>query len=74
MNNLLTLYARREPCARSERMLTPDIVIYRDEAMTNVFCRFDAMRSDAPDKRNRYVTLNCYKWRLQWLPDHPDCR
>lgn len=20
-----------------------------------------------PDKRNRYVTLNCFRWRLEWI-------
>ena len=41
--------------------------IYRDKAATNIACHFPPWRSDCPTRRNRWLMLNCYKWRLVWL-------
>jgi hypothetical protein len=64
--DLLTLYARREPAADG----TPgkqDVTIYSDPAGTELKARFRWWLETCPTKRNRYVTLNCYRWRLKWI-------
>jgi len=30
-------------------------------------CRYPYYATGKPDRRNRYVMHNCFKWRLQWL-------
>lgn len=67
---LITVYARKEPTTDSlvdpseQRM---DVQIYKDKEATRKFARFPWYYSSKPTKRNKYVTLNCYKWRLQWI-------
>lgn len=46
-----------------------DVVVYRDEAMTEPFARFTWDRADKPRPGQKMVTLNCYRWTLQWMPD-----
>lgn len=53
-----TVYAEKTPVS---------VQIYRDAAKTVPFCRFTRGHGKVPDRRNRYVTLNCYKWQLVWL-------
>lgn len=72
--NLLPLYLRREPTA--DRLLTErnatagavDVVAYRDLECRNRAARWPYYVS-RPDRRNRYVVLNCWRWRAVWLPD-----
>lgn len=74
---ILTLYARREPtaCILTGSQPAPllkrqrDVVIYRDAAATIRAGRFMWASRDKPDRRHRWLTLNCYRWRLVWLPD-----
>ncbi len=47
-----------------------DVAIYRDEAMTLPFARFCWDRSNKPKLNQKRVTLNCYEWAIQWMPDH----
>lgn len=49
---------------------TPEGVrIFRDPGMRKHFCTFSPENhARVPDRRNKYVTLNCYRWRLVWLP------
>jgi hypothetical protein len=30
------------------------------------FCTFSWDRSDKPDYRHRYITLNCFKYHIMW--------
>jgi len=30
-------------------------------------CRFPYYSTGKPAKRNKYVTINCFKWKLQWI-------
>lgn len=46
-----------------------DVVVYRDEAMTDQFARFTWDMSNKPRPGQKMVTLNCYRWVLQWMPD-----
>lgn len=42
--------------------------IFRDVEMNRHFCTFNhANHSRIPDHRWRYVTLNCFRWNLQWI-------
>lgn len=58
---LLPVYAEKSP---------EGVRIFRDEARTKPFCTFDrANHARVPDRRDKYVMLNCYRWRLVWLDD-----
>ena len=71
---MLPLYLRREPTTDHlliERNATAgalDVVAYRDPACTRRAARWP-WHFRRPDRRNRYVTFNCYRWRAVWLPD-----
>ena len=55
----LTVYA--EKCREGVR-------IYRDAAKASHFCIIGhSNHAKVPDRRNKWVTLNCYRWRLVWL-------
>jgi hypothetical protein len=70
---LITLFARKELTQESlsishglrQKM---DTVIYRDKACKEVFVRWPWHLSNCPDRRFKRVTLNCYRWQLQWVP------
>lgn len=72
---MLTLYLRREPGRPfpGEGFPPPprafSVQAYADEAATVRKGRWAWWQSGRPDRRNRYVMLNCYRWRVQWLPD-----
>jgi len=56
---MLTVYARKIP---------EGVAIFRDAAAQTAFCTFThANHHKVPDRRNKWVTLNCYRWRLVWL-------
>jgi hypothetical protein len=44
-----------------------DVVIYKDRECKEIYCRFRWDKSNKPTKRNRWVTINCYTYRLEWL-------
>jgi hypothetical protein len=70
---LITLFARKEPTSdtvskalgMARRM---DTVLYRDAACTDVAGRYSWFYSGCPDRRFKTVMLNCWKWKLEWLP------
>ena len=68
---MITLYARREASAPNvlPRQFD-DVVIYRDREATDRKARYP-WHVKRPDRRNRYVTLNCFRYRLEWLEDAP---
>lgn len=57
---MLTVYGRKT------RLKT--VIIYRDKECKNIFVIFNNLQINKPDYRNKYVTLNCYRWKLEWLP------
>lgn len=59
----LTVYAQKLPSG--------DVSIYRDKERTNGFCTIQKWRASCPTRRNKWITLNCYRWRLEWLPAIP---
>lgn len=70
---LHTLYARNEPTTDSATLaLAPsgkkDVVLYKDEACTQPYCRWSWHLS--PPRRNwNRVCLNSWFWTLKWLPE-----
>lgn len=48
-----------------------DVVAYRDADGAERAARWPWWQSNRPDRRNRWVTFNCYRWRVEWLPDVP---
>lgn len=71
--NLLSLYLRREPArdpivqARGLN-LHQDVVAYKDADGKVPVGRWP-WHYRRPDRRNKWVTLNCYRWKAIWLPD-----
>lgn len=70
---MITLYARQEPTndpiirthfPESKRR---DTVIYWDRQCTRPKARIPWHHKGRPISR-KIVTLNCYQWRLHWLP------
>ncbi len=49
---------------RAHKRENGDVVINRSNG--ELFCVFDWWRSDKPTRRNKWIMLNCYKWRLIW--------
>lgn len=45
-----------------------DVAIYRDKGCTQPFARYPTYASSRPRKSTRVVRLNCYQWRVEWLP------
>jgi hypothetical protein len=57
--NLLNVYA--------QKTIVGGVKIFRDKDRKEEFCHINALASDIPDRRNKYIILNCYKWRIVWL-------
>ena len=71
---MLTLTARHETTfypALVEYGVPPklargqDVVIEKPDG--TVACRYPHYREDKPDRRNRWLMLNCYRYRLVWV-------
>jgi hypothetical protein len=69
---LIDVYARKElthelPSANPKEVLLYDVQVYKDAEAKTPFGRFMWYSSNKPTRRNKYVTLNCYKWKLNWI-------
>lgn len=69
---LLSVYVRREPTTDSVALALgvrrkQDTVFYRDPQATEVMARKPWYQSEHPRKNSKQVTLNCYRWAVQWL-------
>ncbi len=63
---LITRYARKHFHADGR---TFDVIVSTDHAQRDRVAVFRAGISTRPDRRFKTVTLNCYRWALEWLPD-----
>lgn len=61
----LLSYVRSMKKARLKR----DVVVYLNEKATQFKARWGWDSSNKPDRRNKYIVLNCYRWEVVWLPD-----
>ncbi|MGF6440496.1 hypothetical protein [Paraburkholderia youngii] len=73
MSRLIKIFARREPTVDAvaiERGVKGkrDVVFYRDADATNRIARWSWYLSP-PRHGRRTVTLNCWLWAVEWLPD-----
>lgn len=75
MTSPLPLYLRREmptdpPTLASSAYRQRDVVAYRDPECKRPAGRWPWWHTQSrPTRRNRYVMLNCYRWRAVWLPE-----
>lgn len=46
-----------------------DVVIYNTTNTVEPIARYPWFYSNKPTRRNKWVTINCVKYRLEWLPD-----
>ncbi len=67
------VYARKERTTDSTTLThfpnskKEDVQIYRDRQAKIPFARFMWGMKDTPTKRNKYVTLNGFKYNLEWI-------
>jgi len=72
---MISLYARKEPTtctltfALAHKKRKRDVMIYTDRSATQLKARIAWHEFRKPTRRNRYITYNCYRYRLEWLPD-----
>jgi len=74
---MLSVYLRKEPTTDDvSRKMFPkeskswkDVQAYHDKECTKPFGRFMHYYKSKPDRRNKYVTLNCFRYNAVWLPD-----
>jgi hypothetical protein len=70
---LLTVYARKEPTTDVTTLKYDlkqkhfDVQIYKDEKATVPYARFPWHYKSIPTKRNKTITVNCFKWKLEWI-------
>lgn len=60
-NFLLPVYLRKE-----ERDGINGVACYADERCKEFKGFFPWWNKDCPTKRNKYITLNCYRWLAVW--------
>lgn len=71
--SLLTLYVRREKTTDEVAIAwrvghrKNDTVFYKDALCTVPFARKPWYQSGHPRRNSREVTLNCFRWSLQWV-------
>jgi hypothetical protein len=44
-----------------------DVIIYRDAQLNQIMCKFDWYSTNKPTMRNKYITLNCNRWQIEWV-------
>ena len=57
-----TLYARRTKGG--------PVHIFRDSEALSHFASFELGHPQRPRHGRKWITLNCYRWKLEWLPDN----
>jgi hypothetical protein len=55
---LIMLYAKKAENGAVDIFKSPNGELY---------ATFPSWHSGKPDKRFKYLTLNCYRWRLEWI-------
>lgn len=64
----LTVYLEKVPtkdlCSRETDC---DIYVWEDKEKTKRKCIIPWFHKSKPDKRYKYITLNCCKWNIEWI-------
>jgi hypothetical protein len=77
--HLIRVFARYEPTTdpiaisnlgRAELARARDVAIYQDAATTRCIARFGCDRK-RPNPLTKSITLNCWRWAIEWLPSLP---
>jgi len=66
--SLLTVYLEKIPPNdnfANKRDYT--VIVWADKEKTSRKAIIPWYHSNKPTKRNKYLTLNCYKWRVEWI-------
>ncbi len=58
MLNYFTVYAKR---------INGNVEIYKDAACKNIVAHFSKHITTVPNKRRKQITLNSFKFNLQWV-------
>ena len=70
---LIPVYVRREPTtdpvAIAHGIKRSETVFYRDRLCNAVFCRKPWYQSGHPRRNTKAVTLNCFRWAVNWVDD-----
>jgi len=73
---IATIYARKEPARDLGAQTLPaskaqrDVQMYHDADATRPAGRYPWFYNlSKPTRRNRYIVLNCARYRLAWIPD-----
>ena len=70
-----TVYARQEPTNDSVAIqyldaktlaTCKDVIIYHDQDCRRFYANFPFFYK-RPNRRNRYVTINCFRYKLIWV-------
>ena len=59
---MLSLYAKKV-----NHNLGFDVIVYDDPAMVQPKCHYQWHSTLKPDYRNKYITLNCYRYKVEWI-------
>ena len=74
---MLSLYLRKESRERKingKLYNFPIVVAYSDKDATTMKGLWGIQIEKKPDRRNKYIVLNCFKWRVIWLNDRRDIK
>lgn len=69
MTGMITLYLRKESrpfTIDGKTYQFPVVAAYRDSKATDL--KTVIRTGKLPDRRNKYIMFNCYRWRVEWLP------
>ena len=71
---MITLFARKELTqdAIDKRLgfnARRNTVLYKDANCTDRVATWPWHYSNCPRRNSKTVVLNCWRWKLQWLPD-----
>ena len=64
--NHLTVYAKYGLLSKKPKKYR-DVQIFKDKELNIPFVKFTWYDFDKPSKRNKYITLNCFKYKLEWV-------
>lgn len=65
MFSLITLFARQ--VASKDGARGKDVEIFKDKECTDLYVRIPWWHASKPSPKTKKVTLNCYRWNLQWI-------
>ena len=65
--NSITLYLQKIPVSDLTCGKTFNVIAWEDKEKTKKKCFWPWYQKGRPDKRNKTVMVNCYKWAVEWV-------